>query len=118
MMKEAEANKEADEKRKEEAEVRNEADSMIFQTEKAIKDLGDKVDSKDKEDAEDKIKELKEALEGTDIDEIKKLKDELQEKAMALATKVYEEAAKQNQANGEDTTTSTDDVQEADYEEK
>ena len=118
MMKEAEANKEQDEKRKEEAEVRNEADSMIFQTEKAIKDLGDKVDSKDKEDAEDKIKELKEALEGTDIDEIKKLKDELQEKAMALATKVYEEAAKQNQANGEDTTTSTDDVQEADYEEK
>ena len=118
MMKEAEANKEADEKRKEEAEVRNEADSLIFQTEKAIKDLGDKVDSKDKEDAEDKMKELKEALEGSDIDEIKKLKDELQEKTMALATKVYEEAAKANQANGEDTSSSADDIQEASYEEK
>ena len=117
-MKEAEANKEADEKRKEEAEVRNEADALIFQTEKAIKDLGDKVDSKDKEDAEDKMKELKEALEGSDVDEIKKLKDELQEKTMALATKVYEEAAKANQANGEDSSSNADDIQEASYEEK
>ena len=118
MMKEAEANKEADEKRKEEAEVRNEADSLIFQTEKAIKDLGDKVDSKDKEDAEDKVKELKDALEGNDIDEIKKLKDELQEKAMALATKVYEEAAKANQGAQDVDSSSNDDIQEADYEEK
>ncbi len=124
MMKEAEANKEQDEKRKEEAEVKNEADSLIFQTEKAIKDLGDKVDSKDKEEAEDKIKELKEALGKNDIDEIKKLKDELQEKAMALATKVYEEAAKANQAAGNtsseenDSSDAHDNVQEADYEEK
>ena len=122
MMKEAEANKEADEKRKEAADVRNEADSLIFQTEKAIKDLGDKVDSKDKEEAEDKIKELKSAMEKDDIDEIKKLKEELNEKAMALATKVYEEAAKANQANAgsteESSSSNDDDVQEAKYEEK
>ena len=120
MMKEAEANKEQDEKRKEEVETRNEADSMIFQTEKAIKDLGDKVDKKDKEEAEDKIKELKEALEKDDIDEIKKLKDELSEKAMALATKVYEEAAKKNQSEAKDDKDNTNDsdVQEASYEEK
>ena len=123
MMKEAEANKEADEKRKEEAEVRNDADSMIFQTEKAIKDLGDKVDSKDKEEAEDLISDLKKALEGDDIDEIKELKEKLQEKAMALATKVYEEAAKANQAAQgsdaeEDTDSKRDNVQEASYEEK
>ena len=121
MMKEAEANKEQDEKRREEAEVRNEADSLIFQTEKAIKDLGDKVDSKDKEEAEDKIKELRTALEGNDIDEIKKVKDELQEKSMALATKVYEEAAKANQAaqdNNDSEDDSHDNVQEASYEEK
>ena len=123
MMKEAEANKEQDEKRKEEAEIRNEADSLIFQTEKAIKDLGDKVDSKDKEEAEDKIKELKDALESNDIDEIKKVKDELQEKAMALATKVYEEAAKANQAGQEassddESEDKKDNVQEANYEEK
>ncbi len=123
MMKEAEANKEQDEKRKEEAEVRNEADSLIFQTEKAIKDLGDKVDSADKEKAEDKMKELKDALAGDDLDAIKKAKDELQESAMALATKVYEEAAKANQANAGEATESSDDdkhdnVQEASYEEK
>ena len=121
MMKEAEANKEADEKRKEEAETRNEADSMIFQTEKAIKDLGDKVDSKDKEEAEDLIKDLRKALEGDDIDEIKSLKDKLQEKAMALATKVYEEAAKAQQGAQEATDASEDkrdNVQEASYEEK
>ena len=123
MMKEAEANKEQDEKRKEEAEIRNDADSMIFQTEKAIKDLGDKVDSKDKEEAEDLISDLKKALEGDDIDEIKELKDKLQEKAMSLATKVYEEAAKANQAaQGADEDTDTDskhdNVQEASYEEK
>ncbi|MGN1372070.1 MAG: molecular chaperone DnaK [Candidatus Coprovivens sp.] len=122
MMKEAEANKEADEKRKEEAEIRNEADSMIFQTEKAIKDLGDKVDSKDKEEAEDKIADLKKALDGDDIDDIKKATEELKEKAMSLATKVYEEAAKANQAS-QDSSDSEEDskhdnVQEASYEEK
>ena len=124
MMKEAEANKEQDEKRKEEAEVRNDADAMIFQTEKAIKDLGDKVDSKDKEEAEDMISDLKKALEGDDIDEIKELKEKLQEKAMALATKVYEEAAKANQAaqgsddSDDEKDSKKDNVQEASYEEK
>lgn len=122
MMKEAEANKEADEKRKEEANTRNEADSLIFQTEKAIKDLGDKINEDDKKDAESKIEELKSALEGTDIDDIKTKKDALSEKAMALATKVYEEAAKANQANAQEEATSSDDthdnVQEANYEEK
>ena len=121
MVKEAEANKEADEKRKEEAEVRNEADSLVFQTEKAIKDLGDKVSDSDKEEAEDLIKKVKEALEKDDIDDIKEAKDKLQEKAMALATKAYEEASKARQAEGGETTTDSandDNVQEANYEEK
>ena len=126
MMKEAEANKEADEKRKEEVNVKNDADAMIFSTEKAIKDLGDKVDSKDKEEAESKIKDLKEAMEKNDIDDIKKKTESLNEVAMKLATKVYEEAAKNNQtANSETTSTETtnekkndDGVEEASYEEK
>ena len=121
MVKEAEANKEQDEKRKEEAEIRNEADSLVFQTEKAIKDLGDKVSDSDKEEAEDLIKKVKEALEKNDIDDIKEAKDKLQEKAMALATKAYEEAAKARQAEGAETTsdsTNDDNVQEANYEEK
>ena len=97
MRKEAEENKEADEKRKEEAEVRNEAEQMVFQTEKAIKDLGDKADKKQVEEAKDLIKDLKDALEDGDIDKIKEEKEKLQEKAMALASKVYEEAAKERQ---------------------
>ena len=103
MRKEAEENKEADEKKKEEAETKNEAEQLVFQTEKAIKDLGDKADKKDVEEAEDLIKELKEALEKGDIDDIKSKKEKLQEKAMALATKVYEEAAKARQAESANT---------------
>ena len=68
----AEANKEADKKRKEEVEVRNDADSLIFNTEKALTDLGDKASSEDKDKATKAMDELKEALKGTDIDDIKK----------------------------------------------
>ncbi len=122
MMKEAEANKEADEKRKEEAEVRNEADSLIFQTEKALKDLGDKAPAADKETAEAKMKDLKAALDGDDIEAIKTAKDALQESAMALATKVYEAATASKEASTEDSADSENDkhdnVQEASYEEK
>ena len=129
MRKEAEANKEADEKKKEEVEVRNDAESLVFQTEKTIKDLGDKIDDDEKEEVEDEIKELKEALEKDDIDEIKEKKESLQEKAMKLATKVYEEAAKNRQAeenveekdedvdDKKDKKKKDDDVEEADIEE-
>ena len=123
MRKEAEENKEADEKRKEEAELKNEAEQLVFQTEKAIKDLGDKADKKDVEEAEDLIKEVKEALEKNDIDEIKEKKEKLSEKAMALATKVYENAAKERQEkesneSSEETTEDKKDVSEADVEEE
>ena len=127
MVKEAEANKEADEKRKEEADIRNEADTMVFSCEKALKDLGEKADEKDKKEAEEKLEELKKALEGTDTDDIKKKTESLNEVAMRLATKVYEEAAKANQANPENSENNEsdnkdakkeDDVAEANYEEK
>ncbi len=120
MVKEAEANREADEKRKEEADVKNEAEQLIFMTEKSIKDLGDKIDAKDKEKAEEEIKELKEALEKDNLDDIKSKKEKLNETAMAFATKVYEEAAKKAQAEQSNTTESDkkDDVQDAEFEEK
>ncbi len=97
MVKEAEINREKDELRKEEADTKNEAEQVIFATEKALKDLGDKVDKKDKEKAEKELKELKDALSKDDLEDIKKKKDALNETAMALATKVYEQAAKENQ---------------------
>ena len=122
MVKEAEANKDADEKKKEEAEVRNNADAMVFSTEKALEDLGDKVNEDDKKKAEDLVSELKKALEGTDIDEIKKKTEELNKVAMNLAAKVYEQAAKENQeSETTDTKEKNDDhekVEDATYEEK
>ena len=127
MMKEAEANKEADAKRKEEAEVKNETEQMIFTAEKAIKDLGDKVTESEKTEINELIDKAKKAMEGNNIEEIKSAKDKLAEKAMALSSRVYEEAAKasqeaQNSSNAEQTTsenTSNDDnVKEANFEEK
>lgn len=126
MVKEAEANKEADEKRKNEADARNEADSMIFATEKALKDLGDKVDSKDKEEAENKLADLKKAMENSDIEDIKAKTTALNDVAMRLASKVYEQASKDNASQAETSSNSEesksskkdDDVAEANYEEK
>ena len=104
MVKEAEANKAADEKRKEEADTRNEADQTIFATEKAIKDLGDKLTDDDKKETEKLIEDLKKSLEGKDIEDIKNKTKALNEKAMSLSAKVYEEAAKANQNNNENNT--------------
>lgn len=124
MVKEAEANKEKDAKRKEEADVKNELEQLVFATEKAIKDLGDKITDKEKSEAEDAVKVAKEAMDSNDLDKMKDAKEKLNEKAMALGSKVYEEAAKANQANAGATSESTDNdkkddsVVDADYEEK
>ena len=121
MRKEAEANKEADDKKKALAEAKNEDDATIFQTEKSLKDLEGKVSDSDKKSAEDKIAELKKTLESDNVDDIKAKTKELSDIAMQYAQKVYEEAAKQNQANNANETSSTDskdDVKEAKYEEK
>ena len=125
MMKEAEANKEADEKKKKEADARNDAEQVVFMTEKALKDLGDKVDAKDKEEAEKLMEDVKKALEGDDIEKINSAKDALLTKANELATKVYEEAAKKAQAENKEEDSSDDkkddkkdDVIDAEFEEK
>jgi len=118
MVKEAEANKEADKKRKEEADLKNESEQLIFATEKAIKDLGDKVDEKDSEEAKKLIEELKSALEKNDVDKIKDAKEKLNEKAMALSTKVYEEAAKKAQSENKEEPKKEDDVVDAEFVEK
>ena len=123
MVKEAEANKANDEKKKEEADTRNEAEQAIFATEKALKDLGDKVDEKDKEKATKEIEEVKEALKGDDVAKIKEAKDKLMESAMALGAKVYEQVQKEqaeNEKNEEssDKKDKKDDVIDAEYEEK
>ena len=123
MVKEAEENKEKDAERKEKADIKNEIEQLTYATEKAIKDLGDKIGDKEKEEAEEAIKEAKEAVESDNLEKMKSAKDKLNEKAMALGSKVYEEASK-NQANAESTEESKDDnnnddnVVDAEYEEK
>ena len=121
MVKEAEANKEADSKRKEEADLKNEAEQLIFATERSIKDLGDKVSSEDKEKAEKEIKELREALDKNDLEDIKAKKEKLNESAMALGAKVYEEAAKsqaQNSSSEQTSENKDDNIKDAEYQEK
>ena len=122
MMKEAEKNKEADAKKKELADAKNEAEQIINMTEKAIKDLGDKVTDSDKKEAEELIEKTKKAMEGEDAKEITEAKDKLLEKANALATKVYESTAKEGQENttteGAPKEDKKDDVVDAEFEEK
>ena len=126
MMKEAEKNKEAEEKKKVLVDAKNDAEQVIFMTEKALKDLGEKVSDKDKEEANDLIDKTKKAIEKEDVEDINKAKDKLLEKANALATKVYEEASKKEQAESSDNTEKSektddkndDNVVDAEYEEK
>ena len=115
MMKEAEANKAADEKRKEEADARNEADQTVFATEKALKDLGDKISDTEKKETEDLIADLKKSLEGSDLEDIKTKTKALNEKAMALATKVYEEAAKNNASANQNNDNNDGQAEEAEF---
>ncbi len=121
MMKEAEANKEADEKRKEAADAKNDAEQAVFAAEGAIRDLGDKLSDDEKKEVEERIDEVKKAIETDDIDDIKDKTTKLNEKAMELAGRVYEEAAKQAQANADNETNKDDDeeeVSEAEFVEK
>ncbi|QCT75025.1 molecular chaperone DnaK [Macrococcoides canis] len=114
MVKDAEANAEADKKRREEVDLRNEADQLIFATDKAIKDLEDKVDAADKEKAEAAKEDLKKALEGNDLEDIKTKKDALNEIVQGLSMKLYEQMA-QAQQGAEGAAAQDDDVVDAEF---
>ncbi len=121
MVKEAEENAEADALLKEDADVRNEADQLIFAAEKAMSDLKDQVSDSEKEDTEAKIKDLRKALEGTNLEDIKAKKDALNEVAQALATKAYQQAQQAQEAansnNVADDSPQDDTVVDAEFEE-
>ncbi|MEB8264381.1 molecular chaperone DnaK [Mammaliicoccus sciuri] len=118
MVQDAEKNAEADKKRREEIDLRNEADQMVFTVEKTLTDLGDNVDESEKVKAEEAKEELKKALEGTDIEDIRTKKDALQEIVQQLSVKMYEQAAQAQQgaegAEGQ-STSNDDDVVDAEY---
>lgn len=118
MVREAEENAEADKKRREEVDLRNEADQLIFTTDKTIKDLGDKVSEDDKNKAETAKEELKKALENNDLEEIKTKKSALEEHVQQLSVKLYEQMQQQQQQAQDDTAeTNSDDVVDADFQE-
>ncbi|MFU8786887.1 MAG: molecular chaperone DnaK, partial [Candidatus Izemoplasmataceae bacterium] len=100
MVKEAEENADKDKALKEEAELKNEADQLIFATTKALKDLSD-VSEEEKQEAEDKISKLRKALDDNNVDAIKKEKESLEEIAQKLSAKAYEQAQKAQQAQQE-----------------
>ncbi|TVP85027.1 MAG: molecular chaperone DnaK [Alkalicoccus sp.] len=117
MVKDAEENAEADKQRREEVDTRNEADQLVFQTEKTLKDLGDSVEASEKENAETAKEKLKSALEGDDLEAVKTAKDELQEIVTQLTTKMYEQAAQQQADASGGAEQAEDDVVDAEYEE-
>ncbi len=125
MVKDAEANAETDKKKREEVDVKNQADSLVFQVEKNIKEHGDKISPEDKSKIEADIKDLKEALEKNEIETIKQKTQELTQSSMKMGEAMYKdqqssEASGAEQPKQEDNTSETksdDDVIDADYEE-
>ena len=125
-VKEAQAYEEADKKRKEGVEVRNDADAIVFQTEKALNEVGDKLPDADKKKVEDELKSLKTIIEGTDIDnlseyDVEKLKagrESLMTAAQQLFEKLYEQNGPgANAGTGAGTPDFGDDVVDGDFKE-
>jgi molecular chaperone DnaK len=100
MVKDAEAHAEEDRLRRAEAEVRNNADSLVYQTEKVLRDQGDKVSADEKAAVEGPLAELKSALAGNDIDAIKNATEKLMTASQAFSQKLYEAAARDTNAAG------------------
>lgn len=119
MVKDAEENAEADKKRRDAVEAKNQAESLIHTSEKSLADYGDKVSAEDKQSIEDAIAALKTAVEGDDADDIKAKTQALSEASMKLGQAMYEaaQAAEEGQAEAEQQTSANDDVVDADFEE-
>jgi molecular chaperone DnaK len=100
MVKDAEAHAEEDRKRREEAEVRNNADTLVYQTEKVLREQGDKVSADEKAAVEAPLADLKAALGGSDIEAIKTATDHLMAASQSFSQKLYEAAARDANAAG------------------
>ena len=125
-IKDAELHAEDDKKKKELVEARNTADTLIYTTEKSIKDLGDKVDADTKSKVEDAVAALRKAMEGEDVEEIKRLSEELTQSSHKLAEAIYQQASQQGQQQADPGAADAgqaganppdDDVVDADFEE-
>lgn len=116
-VKEAEKFAEEDKKRKEEIETRNNADSIVYQTEKTLKELEGKINADDKSLIEEKLKSVKDALNGTDIEAIKKATDELTQKFYEISSKIYQQSNAEAQGKQQENPGNDGDIH-ADYDVK
>ena len=117
MVKDAEANAEEDKKRREEADLRNEVDQLIFTTDKTLKDLEGKVSEEEVQQAQDARDELQAAVEANDTEQMKEKRDALNEIVQNLTVKLYEQAAQEAEAQGGADSEDNDGVVDADFEE-
>lgn len=107
-VKEAEKYAEEDKKRKESIEVRNTAETSVYQIENSLKEFGDKIDATERSDIEGKIKILKDTLNGDDLDNIKKAQEDLTQSFYALSTKMYQQSNVNNETNANNETNGED----------
>ena len=117
-VKEAEQYAEEDKKRKEAIEIRNNADQLVYQSEKTLSEIGDKVDQADKDAVQAEIDKVKEALKGDDNDQIKAATEALQQKFYEISTKLYQQANPQGQPGadmGQQTGANGENVYDADF---
>ncbi|MCX7715125.1 MAG: molecular chaperone DnaK [Clostridia bacterium] len=114
-VKEAEKYAQEDKKRKEEIEIRNNADSLVYQSEKTLNEIGDKIDAQDKADVQAEIEKVKEALKGTDAQAIKNASEELSKKFYAVSEKLYSKANPQANPQQEQSQPDGKNVYDADY---
>jgi molecular chaperone DnaK len=125
MVKDAEANAEADKKKREEVDVKNQADSLVFQVEKNLKEHGDKISAEDKSKIESDLKDLKEAIEKNDLEAMKQKTQDLTQSSMKMGEAMYKDqqaaggaaGAEQPQSDNQQEAPKDDDVIDADYEE-
>ena len=117
MVREAEENADADAKLKEQAELRNEAEQLIFAAKKSVTELGDEVTAEEKANVESGVEALEKALSEGNVDEIKAKKEELEKVAQELAVKVYSKAAEAGQAAQGGAESGDDSVVDAEYKE-
>src|SRR6056300_1441835 len=125
MVKDAEANAEADKKKREEVDVKNQADSLVFQVEKNLKEHGDKIAAEDKSKIESHLKDLKDAIEKNDLEAMKQKTQDLTQSSMKMGEAMYKDqqaaggaaSAEQPQSDNQQEAPKDDDVIDADYEE-
>ena len=109
MVRDAEAHADEDRRRKEEAETRNSADTLVYRTEKLIKDEGEKFTGDEKDKVESALKALKEALAGSDVETIRSATDALVSASQSFAQRLYEQASSHDSAGATGSASASDD---------